>query len=70
MLVNRHCLCVRLVAPFPQAFIKSYVESVDAEQATKVREALVLGIAYGFSQVRNHFSPPHQSVTLMKAFAQ
>lgn len=44
-------LCVHSAYSW-QAFIKSYFESIESEQSTKVKDAIVLGLAYGFSQVR------------------
>lgn len=57
MIMNQATSGIRVVSAFglEEVFIKSYFQSIEEEQATKVKEGIVLGIAYGFSQAVNYF---------------
>ncbi|CDJ37521.1 ATP-binding cassette protein subfamily B member 2, putative [Eimeria tenella] len=57
MIMNQATSGIRVVSAFglEEVFIKSYVENIEKEQSTKVKEGLVLGLAYGFSQAVNFF---------------
>ncbi|CDJ58087.1 hypothetical protein EMWEY_00047420, partial [Eimeria maxima] len=57
VIMNQATSGIRVVSAFglEEAFIKSYFESIESEQSTKVKDAIVLGLAYGFSQAVNYF---------------
>ncbi|CDJ62057.1 ATP-binding cassette protein subfamily B member 2, putative [Eimeria necatrix] len=57
MIMNQATSGIRVVSAFglEEVFIKSYTEEIEKEQSTKVKEGVVLGLAYGFSQAVNFF---------------
>lgn len=57
VIMNQATTGIRVVCAFglEKTFIKNYSQSIQSEQATKIRAACILGLAYGFSQATNYF---------------